>query len=299
MPENAVETRSLWKSWGRTAALRGIDLSVGRGEIFGLLGPNGAGKSTLIRILLGFLPRSSGSARVLGFDPSPDQLEVSRRAFGLVEDAGLYPGLSLRANAEVFLGLDGVRGKNLRAAADECVSRAGLSSSAGRLYRNCSAGMKQRLKLALGFARRVELFILDEPTTALDAAAAAGFKESVRGLNKSEGATFILSSHALLEMQALCTSAAVLKEGMVAAQGPIADLLGEAASVRVRCGDSAAAAAAASGLGLAASVLGPDSVEVAAREGDVPRLVNGLAKAGVSVRAVVPRVPTLEEKFFL
>ncbi len=294
----AVETRGLCKRWGSVKALGGASITVGRGEIYGLLGPNGAGKSTLIRILAGGTRPTSGSAAVFGLDATRGQIDVARRSFILTDGAGLYPGLTLRKNAEVFMRLSGLKGADLKTSVSGCLALAKLEVAASRLFKDCSAGMKQRLKLALGFAKKADLMVLDEPTTSLDADGIADFKETVRDLNRTAGTTFLISSHMLLEMQDLCSRAAVLRNGAVAAQGSMADLLGKSSEVRVLCAAPEAAAAAAGLAGMRVIETRGDSVRVTATGEEVPRLVEALVAAGVRVHGVVPLLPTLEERYF-
>ncbi|MEV6671922.1 ABC transporter ATP-binding protein [Streptomyces sp. NPDC051162] len=221
----AVHTRSLTKRYrGGQLAVDGLDLTVPRGSVFGFLGPNGSGKTTTIRMLMGLIEPTSGSAEVLG-EPMPRAARrVLPRVGALIEGPALYGFLSGRDNLVRFDAADPTADPRTRAArVDAALDRVGLVAAAGKKARAYSLGMKQRLGLAAALLQPRELLVLDEPTNGLDP---QGMRE-IRGLVRelaAEGTTIFLSSHLLDEIEQVCTHAAVMAQGRLLTQGTVADL---------------------------------------------------------------------------
>ena len=291
-----VELRHLRKRYGRTEALRDADLTVQAGEIYGLLGPNGAGKSTLLRVLLGLARRTGGEALLFGLDAWRAPVAACRDTAALLEGAGLYPHLSVDRNLAAFGRLGGRRGADLDAFVEEGLRVSDLGEARDRAFRKCSAGMKQRLLLALTFSHDRSLLVLDEPTTALDASGIAEFKTWVRERNRTRGTTFLISSHRLAEMEDLCTSVAILRQGSVLAAGPVGDILGQARHVEVITTDMNGAREALEKKGFTVDP-SADSVRVEAQDDRAPEMARVLLEAGVDFRGIVPRKPTLEQRY--
>lgn len=206
--EDLIVTRGLSKHYGSVEALVELSIAVRRGEVFGLLGPNGSGKTTAIRLLLGFLRPSSGSATVLGFDSWRESLHVRRYAGflpGELRLPGYMTGLALlRFLSDLRGGLGFDRAVAL---ADEI-----MKLDLKRKVRTYSTGMKQKLALAQAFADPVDILILDEPTSALDPSARA----TILGLveeGRREGQTFVFSGHVLSEVEQVADRVAIMKRG--------------------------------------------------------------------------------------
>ena len=191
--ERAVETRGLRKTYGgRVEALRGIDLTVGQGEIFGLIGPNGAGKSTLIRTLVGALRPTAGSVAVLGLDPLGDRWELRRRIGYMPQELALYEDLSAWRNVEFFAAAH--RSDRVEGMVGEALELVDLLDRAQDPVRTLSGGMKQRVSLACALAHQPDLLFLDEPTSGIDPELRATFWDSFRNLAR-RGVTVIVSTH--------------------------------------------------------------------------------------------------------
>jgi ABC-2 type transport system ATP-binding protein len=218
--DSVVETRDLTKRYGRTPAVEGLNLSVRRGEVYGFLGPNGAGKTTTLRMLLGLVKPSSGSASVLGEEPgSPACL---RRVGSLVESPSFYPYLSGRANLRAVARLAGVGDRKARVG--EALRRVGLSERAKDRYKKYSTGMKQRLGVAAALLKAPDLLILDEPTNGLDPKGMAEMRILIRTLG--EGArTVLLSSHLMGEVEQICDRVGVIRRGKLVAEGTVEELI--------------------------------------------------------------------------
>src|SRR4051812_7075310 len=215
----AIEVTGLSKAYGAQAALRGIDFTVARGEVFGLLGPNGAGKTTCVELLEGYRERDAGSVRVLGAEPGSRPL---RARVGIVlQSCGTYPHLTVRETVEHWASLYPAPRR-----VDEVLALAGLDDCADRRARTLSGGQARRLDFALALAGDPELIFLDEPTTGFDPAARRAAWDVIRAL-RDLGKTVVLTTHYLDEAQALADRVAILQDGLILAGGP-PDALGAA-----------------------------------------------------------------------
>ena len=210
--------RGLHKRYGEYEVVRGIDISVRRGEVFGLLGPNGAGKTTTVEILEGYRQRTSGEVSVLGYDPARRQIELRKRIGIVLQAGGIYnhvtPREALRHWASFYPKPRDV---------EEVLKLAGLEEKADVRSRKLSGGQLRRLDLALALVGDPELMFLDEPTTGFDPEARRGAWETVRSL-RDLGKTVLLTTHYLDEAQELADRVAIVKDGRVLAIGPPREL---------------------------------------------------------------------------
>jgi ABC-2 type transport system ATP-binding protein len=214
----AIDVTGLVKSFGRTRALDGLDLSVTPGEVHGFLGPNGAGKTTTLRVLLGLLRADAGTARLLGGDPWRDATALHRRIAYLPGDVALWPNLS---GGEVMDLLARLRGGLDSQRRDVLVKRFDLDPT--RKIRAYSKGNRQKVALIAVLASGAELLLLDEPTAGLDPLMEAAFREAIEELRQS-GTTVLLSSHILSEVEALCDRVTIIRSGRTVETGALADL---------------------------------------------------------------------------
>ncbi|WP_425080008.1 ABC transporter ATP-binding protein [Ruegeria denitrificans] len=204
-------------------ALKGIDLTVPRGSVFGLLGPNGAGKSTLINILAGLVVKSSGRVSIWGFDQDQNPRQ-SRAAIGVMpQELNLDPFFTPRGALEVQAGLYGVPKSERRS--DEILELVGLSDKAEAYARTLSGGMRRRLLLAKALVHHPKILVLDEPTAGVDIELRQMLWANVRKLNE-QGMTIILTTHYLEEAQEMCDEIAIINHGEKIAQDSTANLLG-------------------------------------------------------------------------
>ncbi len=210
----AIVIEDLRKSYGSVEAVRGISLTVARGEVFGLLGPNGAGKTTTVEVLEGYRRRSGGSVSVLGHDPA-DRSRALRERIGIVlQGGGFYPRLEVGEAVAHFAAL-------YPAPRDpaETVALVGLGAEERVRVRELSGGQRRRLDLALALVGDPELIFLDEPTTGFDPAARRAAWQTIRTLREL-GKTIFLTTHYLDEAQALADRVTIVKDGVVVAEGP-------------------------------------------------------------------------------
>ncbi len=224
-----IETEGLSKRYGRTWALREVDLRVERGQVYGLLGPNGAGKSTAIRVLTGLVRPTRGRARLFGAPVSALRRGGGPVVGAVVEEPALYEYLSGRKNLKLLAALSG--GTSAQAIS-EALELVGLSSRQHDKVGTYSHGMRRRLYLAQALLPEPELLILDEPASGLDPRGLVEVRELLQRLSEKRGVTIFLSSHLLYEVEQLCTHVAVIVSGQVVADGPVEELLG-AEQIRV------------------------------------------------------------------
>jgi len=217
-PGAAIEVSALRKRYGDYEALRGIDIRVMRGEVFGLLGPNGAGKTTTVEILEGYRQRSGGEVSVLGHDPARRSIALRRRIGIVLQSGGIYshitPREALSHWASFYPSPRDV---------DEVLALAGLQDRADVRSRKLSGGQLRRLDFALALVGDPELIFLDEPTTGFDPEARRAAWETMRSLREL-GKTIVLTTHYLDEAQALADRVAIIKDGRILAIGPPREL---------------------------------------------------------------------------
>jgi ABC-2 type transport system ATP-binding protein len=283
-----IEVAGLRKSFGRTHALDGLDLTVAAGEVHGFLGPNGSGKTTTIRVLLGLIRAGGGSARLLGGDPWAEATTLHRRLAYVPGDVTLWPNLSGGEVIDLLARLRGGLDEKRKAALLEKFELDPATKS-----RSYSKGNRQKVALVAALSSGAELLILDEPTSGLDPLMEAAFRECVDE-ERQAGRTVLLSSHILSEVEALCDRVTIIRAGRTVDSGALADLRHlSRTSVRAELDRPP------DGL---AGLPGVHDLEIAGHRvsgqvdnGALPEVLSRLAAAGV--RSLVSQPPTLEELF--
>ena len=222
-PAPAVECRNLTKRYGEVLALNGLDLSVPAGSVFGFLGPNGAGKTTTLRILTSMARASGGEAWIAGMRAG-DGTANRRGVIGyLDQDPRFYGWMRGRELLELVARLHGLRRAELRSRVDECLELVGLTDAARRRIGGYSGGMRQRLGLAQAILSRPPVLLLDEPASSLDPEGRRDILHVIRSL--SAGATVLLSTHILADVERVCDRVAIIDRGRLVIESPIDDLL--------------------------------------------------------------------------
>jgi ABC-2 type transport system ATP-binding protein len=303
MAGNAIEITALRKTYASSGseppkeALKGIDLAIPQGSIFGLLGPNGAGKSTLINILAGLVVKTSGTVRIWGFDQDVNPRQ-SRASIGVMpQELNIDPFFTPRAALEVQAGLYGV--PKARRRTDEILAMIGLSDKAGAYARTLSGGMRRRLLLGKALVHRPPILVLDEPTAGVDIELRQMLWENVRKLN-AEGMTVILTTHYLEEAEEMCDEVAIINHGQVVARDSTAALLGRMdAKTLVVQGEDPASADIALPDGCTATMRRDGALAISYRRGRTSpeEILAALRAAGVRLRDVATEEPDLQDVF--
>jgi len=215
---NSVEIRNLDKYFGKFQALKNINLEIAKGEVFAYIGPNGAGKSTTIRVLLGILNATKGSAKVFGMDAWKNAVEIHKRIAYVPGDVNLWPNLTGGEVIDLFVNL---RGKHDKALRERLIKDFNLDPT--KKCRTYSKGNRQKVALVAAFASDVDLYILDEPTSGLDPLMEQVFQDCVME-QKNKGKGVFLSSHIMSEVERLCDRVGIIREGEVVQVGTLDDL---------------------------------------------------------------------------
>jgi ABC-2 type transport system ATP-binding protein len=301
--EPAVETIGLHKSYGDVEALRGIDLDVERGSVFGLLGPNGAGKTTAVRILTTLLRPDDGSARVAGFDVVRDAGRVRERIGLAGQYAAVDENLTGFENLEMVGRLYHLGRRHSRERARELLSSFDLTEAGGRLVRTYSGGMRRRLDLAAALVARPPVLFLDEPTTGLDIRSRIDLWDAIEAL-VSAGTTVLLTTQYLDEADRLADRIAVIDQGSVIAEGTPGELKGQVGGERLEihlCDDGRGEEAVAALASIASDRPfvedGSVRVPVAERRGTIANAVRRLDDAGIAIDDISVSTPTLDDVF--
>lgn len=302
LPVNAVEVRGLEKTYAGSGkappkvALRGVDLVIPRGSMFGLLGPNGAGKSTLINILAGVVNKTGGTAAIWGRDIDK-QPRDARAALGVVQQeivADVF--FTPREALEVQAGFYGVPASERRS--DELLAALGLSDKAHAYVRALSGGMKRRLMVAKALVHNPPVLILDEPTAGVDVELRRQLWDYVRALN-AEGVTILLTTHYLEEAQELCDTIAIMNRGEVIACEPTPQLLRrlDTRNVVVTPEHVLAGLPKLKGFEAVARPNGAFAVTYRKGQASVEQVLAAVRAAGVTIADIVTEDPDLEDVF--
>ena len=298
MSDTAVATFGLTKRFGKQVAVDGIDMSVPTGSVYGFLGPNGSGKTTTIRMLLGLVSPSSGASELLGQAMPRHIRTVLPRVGALVEGPAFHPYLSGRANLARLDAADrDADPDTARRRIDTALDRVGLLVAAGKRYRAYSLGMRQRLAIAAALLSPRQLLVLDEPTNGLDPQGTREVRHLVTSL-AAEGATVLVSSHLLAEVEQMCTHLGVMNAGKLVAQGSIDEIRKSNRQIaRVDTDRPHEAARVLSDLGLTeVSVEGHRALATIGAVA-VEKIVPALVHDGVPVLGFALQAPSLEDLF--
>ncbi|HVY89893.1 MAG TPA: ABC transporter ATP-binding protein [Hyphomonadaceae bacterium] len=286
-----LEAENISKSFrtasGPVDALRDFSLNVPKGIVYGLLGPNGAGKSTFLRIVLGLIHADRGQCRLFGESGQA----ALRRVGALIESPSLYPFLTAR---QTLLMLGRTSGIDAGPDIGGLLDRVGLTAAADRPVRGFSLGMKQRLGIASALLTRPELVILDEPTNGMDPAGIQEIRVLLRDLVDRDGATVLLSSHLLSEVERVCDRVAILNHGALIVEGVVSDLVGRESRLRI---EVAPIQKASEILGARAIRDGEHALLVSATRAEAPGLIKTLVDGGIDVFESRWTLPTLESIF--
>ena len=220
-----IEVRELSKYYGDVAAVEDVSFRVEKGEILGFLGPNGAGKTTTMRMLTCYLPPSSGSASIAGYDVVEDSMEVRRRIGYLPEHPPLYTDMTVRAYLHFVARIKGISSADLKGRIGEVMEKTGTTGVRDTVIGHLSKGFRQRVGLAQALVHNPDVLILDEPTVGLDPKQIIEIRETIKGLAGDH--TVILSTHILPEVSVTCEKVAIINNGRIAGEGTPENLMAQ------------------------------------------------------------------------
>ncbi len=277
-----IEVQDLTKSYGPTTAVDHVSFSVNKGEILGFLGPNGAGKTTTMRILAGFMPATSGTASVAGFDVFKDSLEVRRHIGYLPEAPPVYPDMTVQSYLDFVARIKNVPAERRRDRVADAMKKTTLTERKAELIKRLSRGYKQRVGIAQALVHDPDVIILDEPTVGLDPKQIIEVRNLIKGLAGNH--TIILSTHILPEVSMTCDRVVIINKGKIAAvdtpQGLTSQLKG---GLKVRVEAQAPESALKE---LVARIPGVKSVQTeGSRDGHSVALAEGAA--GADIRSAI------------
>ena len=217
-----IEVANLSKRYGDLAAVQDLSFTAHPGEILGFLGPNGAGKTTTLRVITGFLPATSGTVRVCGFDVFEQSAEVRRRIGYLPENPPLYNDMMVVPYLRFAARIHGVERGGVGPAVDRVIDTCGLGGVTGRLLGHLSKGFRQRVGLAQALIHEPEVLILDEPTNGLDPGQIREMLSFIRSLGAKR--TIVLSTHILSQVLSACQKVVIINDGHIVLEAPLGDL---------------------------------------------------------------------------
>ena len=293
--QTVIETKALCKQYGPHTAVDHVELHVPQGCVYGFIGPNGAGKSTTMKMLLGLIHPTAGRVRLLGQElTEKSRLPLLRQTGSLIESPAGYLHLTAQENLEIVADLKGVPHKDIGRVLDIVH----LTQDRSRRVGQYSLGMKQRLGIAMALLGSPKLLILDEPTNGLDPAGIQEMRALIRNTPAATGATVLISSHLLGEMEQMVEQVGIIDHGHILFEGPLTELQRHSrGNVTLRLLDPAKAAPILRANGLTAH---SDSCVVTLpplRDSLLADLVQKLAACGAGVVELTPRTKTLEEIF--
>lgn len=293
--QTVIETKALCKQYGPHTAVDHVELHVPQGCVYGFIGPNGAGKSTTMKMLLGLIHPTAGRVRLLGQElTEKSRLPLLRQTGSLIESPAGYLHLTAQENLEIVADLKGVPHKDI----GRVLEIVHLTQDRNRRVGQYSLGMKQRLGIAMALLGSPKLLILDEPTNGLDPAGIQEMRALIRNMPAATGATVLISSHLLGEMEQMVEQVGIIDHGHILFEGPLTELQRHSrGNVTLRLLDPAKAAPILRANGLTAH---SDSCVVTLpplQDALLADLVQKLAACGAGVVELTPRTKTLEEIF--
>jgi ABC-2 type transport system ATP-binding protein len=297
----AIDVRGLTKTFGEFVAVNNISFEVPPGEIFGFLGPNGAGKTTTIRMLLGLLVPTSGTACVIGYDVATESDAMRKRIGYMTQRFSLYNDLTVEENLNFYGGVYGVHGQKLQERKTYILKMAGLTGRQREMTRNLSGGWKQRLALGVAIIHEPEVLFLDEPTAGVDPISRRAFWELIYDLAES-GTTILVTTHYMEEAEH-CQELVFIQRGHLVAQGSpeevkISQMHGDV--IEIDCDDAAQAVPLLRELNIFVEVAlyGALIHAVTDRAAEhIPVIAKTLADHGLQVTSVARIAPSLEDVF--
>lgn len=296
MSQVALELKDVKKTIGKKEIIKGLDLSINQGEVYGFIGPNGAGKTTTIRMIVGLMKLSGGDVKILGKSIQSDYKEASKNIGAIVENPELYPFMTGWQNLMHYARMyQGVTKERIQ----EVVALVGLEKVINDKVGKYSLGMRQRLGVAQAILHKPTVLILDEPTNGLDPAGIREIRDYIRDLAVKDNVAVMISSHLLSEIELMCDRIGIIQQGELIKEHSVHDE-SEAAEARLKViidvKDNEKAEAVLKELDLSVEIEASKLVVELKRE-DIPNVVKKLVEQGVEIYGVTPIKATLEDQF--
>lgn len=293
----AIETRGLSHRFAAgEPVLRGLDLQVGSGSIYGFLGPNGAGKTTTLRLVLGLLREQQGTIRILGKELRQHRVEILRKIGSSIESPSLYGHLTARENLEVWRLVFGCDARRI----DRVLALVGLTETGRKRADQFSLGMRQRLSIAVALLHEPSLLVLDEPTNGLDPHGIIEVRDLLTRLNREHGMTILVSSHILAEIEKIVTDVGIIHRGVLMFQGTLSALVArqrESSFTAIDTNDNAKAVVVMAGGGWTAHVERGKIVAAPMAPEEAGRVTATLVAGGLAVHEITTVRRDLESIF--
>jgi len=300
--KNAINIKSLSKSYGSLNAVDSVNLLIPQGSIFGLLGPNGAGKTTLISMLVTMRKPTKGKASVNGFDVVREPGSV-RKSLGIVfQDPSLDEELTAKENLELHAAMYNVPKTELKERISSAMNLVALEENLNSIVKTFSGGMKRRLEIARGLIHEPKILFLDEPTIGLDPQTRAGIWGYLKKLNKKNGTTIILTTHYMDEADRVCDKIAIIDHGKIIVSGSPKQLKGKLGGdvISIKCSQTENCEKKLSKLNWVKSAVKHDgliSIRTVNGSEKIPMILREMEKEKVKVESVSLRVPSLDDVF--
>ena len=295
---SVLEIKNISKTFGKKKVLDGISFTVEEGEIFGFLGPNGSGKTTTIKMILGLLRIDEGEISICGHDVKKDFENAIRGVGGIIENPEMYKNLTGRENlmqyARMYPSVDKER-------VDEVIKTVGLEGRINDKISKYSLGMRQRLGIAQAILHKPKLLVLDEPTNGLDPDGIKQMRDIFKRITREDGASVLVSSHMLAELDLMCDRIAIIDRGRVADIKTMNEIRNVAVEdnneYELECSPADAAAEILDRRNIQFTLKNNEKFTILCRKSEIPSILGEFTSGGVAVYAVVPKVKTLEEAY--
>jgi ABC-2 type transport system ATP-binding protein len=293
---HVLEVKNVKKKIGNKLIVKGLNMTIGKGEVYGFIGPNGAGKTTTIRMLVGLIRPSEGEILINGHNVQKDRSNALAHVGAIVENPELYGDMSGRKNLIHYARLARVPKKEMDMRISEVAKLVELEKRLDDKVRTYSLGMRQRLGIAQALIGNPSLLILDEPTNGLDPNGIRDFRQLIKKITSS-GISVFISSHLLSEIEMICDRVAILKEGAVVVEKQVSDLLVAEEQYDFKVDDIKRAIESLTGTAYVVNAIDARTVRIDVKEENIPVIVEMFVHNGVKVYGIQVEKETLEDKF--
>lgn len=295
MPRKLLETHNLTKEYSGRKAVDNLNITVYEGDVYGFLGPNGAGKSTTMKAILGLVKPTSGNIIINGYDVTKDREKAISKIGAMVETPSFYGELSGYKNLVLMANLYGIPLKR----ADEVLEMVDMTYAKDKNVSRYSLGMKQRLGIARAFLNSPDTVILDEPTNGLDPQGIKEIRELIQKLSKKYNVSFLISSHILSEIQAICNRIGIIQKGKLKVEGYVSDLLNaDEETIEIHTKEKEKTARIIKNMDIGCKIQNfEDGIKITVKKGNFQNINKLLVNNNISMENISCKSSSLEEYF--